>query len=1027
MMTMPAEIAPAAPVGGATVDDEVFVFPATAAQQRFWLLDQLAPGNSALNMTLALGLRGALDHDALDRALAALVDRHETLRTTFQYEGGELCQLVAPVLGLRVGRVDVRDFPVAERAGVPGHLADEEAARPFDLARGPLFRARVVCFSPVEHTLLLTVHHVVCDGWSLGVLLRDFASLYGAFVLGEPSPLPPLPLQFADYAEWQRDRAVAGGFDAGLAYWRERLAGSLPALDLPADRPPGASVRARVATAGTAWRTLPGPLATSLKTLAAREGMSAYMLHLTVFAALLSRYDANGGEDMLIGTPSANRPRAEVEGIAGLFANPLLLRIDLAGRPAFGELLARVRRSVLEAFEHAEVPFERVIETLESRRLQVNFQHAAAPLRPVRAGGLEMVPRDPPSGGAMYEWDATVAEDDRGVRVGIEYDAGLFDAATVERALADYEALLSAVAGPEGTTVDLRRVALSSPPGHTLRTPRWRLPAASGAWAESFLGSTDPDGGLRLVDRHGETAPVGVPGEIVARGSRTGDLGRRGADGSVEWLGRVDAQAHADGRRVDAAAVEAALRAHPHVREALVRGRTAWFQGDGAPAALVSPEQLRAFLRERLPESWLPTAFAAVKKFPLTPEGWLEEAHLPAAASSAAGGAGDGAPYLTIHFQLIDLWQELLGAPRVGIHDDFFALGGNSLLAMRMLARVEELSGKKLLPTTLFRQATVEGLADAILQQGGDGPPPELIAVQEKGARTPIFYLHGDMTGGGYYCMKLARQLGDEQPFYALPPAEIADWRELPDIPAMAARHIRAIRTARPNGPYIVGGFCLAGLISLEVARQLTAAGETVERLVLVDATARNRRSKGLRRAAERLGRLWGWDRARRLYHFCRWHFLLERLERWRKLDVGEQFGIVRRHGAGIVRRLRLAPEAEASPGPATNPASDLALRDRGGSAQDGSWFDPRWDVPLVFLWAEGGYEAGRFEGPATLLLSHDLAGPAASEPVEREWAKRLPRLETFPLAGSHLGSITEHVDGLAATLREALANGRPA
>ena len=1007
-----------------TAEDEVFVFPATAAQRRFWLLDQLVPGgNPALNMTLALGLRGTLDDAALDRALDALAERHESLRTTFQYEGGELRQLIAPALTLRVGCVDVRDFPAAERAGVPAHLAAEEAARPFDLAAGPLCRALLVCLSPVEHTLLFTLHHIVCDGWSLGVLLRELAALYEAFVSGKSSPLPSLTLQFADFAEWQEDRVAVGGFDDDLRYWRERLSGPLPVLDLPTDRPPSPSVRARVAPAGTRWRTLPAELAAALKTFAVREGVSAYMLHLAAFAALLSRYDANGGEDILIGTPSAGRSRAEIEGIVGLFVNPLLLRIDLAGRPTFGELLARVRRNVLEAFEHAEAPFERVVEELASRRLQVNFQYANAPLRHTRAGGVEFMPQDPPSGGAMYEWDATVREDGRGVVcVGIEYDAGLFDAATVDWVLADYERLLAVIAAPQGMTADVRRVALTAPAGNGLHAARGQMPTASSKWAEPFLMADSRGGTLTVADRFGEAAPVGVPGEILVDGRRTGDLGRRTADGGVRWLGPMNAQVRAEGQRVDAVGVEAALLAHPHVCEALVRGRTAWVRANGAPAALLSPEQLRAFLRERLPESWLPTAYAAIERFPMTPEGWLDEARLPAASAPPANDptAGDGAPYLTLHFQLIDLWQELLGVPRIGIHDDFFALGGNSLLAMRMLARVEALSGKTLLPATLFRQATVEGLADALLQRGGDGPPPELIAIQDQGTRTPIFYLHGDMTGGGYYCLKLSRRLGDDQPFYALPPAEIANWRELPGIEALAARHVRAIRKVRPHGPYIVGGFCLAGLIALEVARQLTAAGEMIERLFLVDATARNRRSKRLRRVAERLGRLRGWDASRRLYHFCRWHFLSERFERWRKMGLTGQLGIARRRLAGLARRLRRAPVPE--PVVAVNPAADLAPRDRGGSAEDGSWFDPRWDVPLVFLWAEGGYEAGRFEGPATLLLSHDLIGSAAGEPVEREWAKRLPRLSTHPLAGSHLGSITEHVDGLAETLRTVLA-----
>ncbi len=1035
----------------ATADNEVFVFPATAAQQRFWLLDQLAPGgNPALNTAVSVRLRGRLDLLALERAFNALADRHEALRTAFQYEGGELCQIIAPGLAVRVALVDVRDFPAAERTDVPGHLAVEEAARSFDLARGPLCRVLLVRVSPVEHTLLFTLHHIICDGWSNGVLLREFAALYEAFSHGKPSPLPPLPLQFADFSQWQQDRAAAGGFDADLAYWREKLAGTLPVLDLPADRPRGAASRTRVAAAGTCWRRLPGNLAASLKTLAAREGASAYMLYLAAFTALLSRYDAGGGEDIVIGTPSANRSRAEIEGLVGLFVNPLLLRVDLSSDPTFRELLACTRLTVLGAFEHAEAPFERLIEELQTRRFQVNFLYASAFLQPVRLSDLELLPQDPASGGAMYEWDASVIEDAAGVRLSIEYNADLFEAATVDRALADYEAFLVAVAAPAGLETPVRRLPLAPVQSSStvLHAPRGRLPRSDAEWVERFFepagNGADAAGHrartgvwLRIVNRHGEETPSGVAGEIClhapdqpAGGFRTGALGVRRADGPVEWLGRLRAQTFVGGQRVDTRAVERALAAHPHVREALVRPRpdgtrtelAAWFQSDGAPAALVSPEQLRAFLRERLPEEWLPTAYVRVEKLPVTPAGYLDEACLPTPTDSLPSGpaAGAGEPYLTLHFQLIDLWQELLDVPRFGIHDDFFALGGNSLLAIRMLYRVEELCGRKLLPATLFRQATIEGLADALLQHGGDGPPPELIPVQEKGSRTPIFYLHGDMTGGGYYCMKLSRRLGPEQPFYAIPPADVTAWRELPGVEAMADRHLRAIRVVRPHGPYIIGGFCLGGLVAHAVARQLAAEGEAVERLLLIDATARNRRSRRLRRLAELLGRWQGWDPARQLYHFCRWHFLVERFNRWRELGVHEQLAILRRRVAGLVRRVsgRFLP---VSPGetPSTAPAvADLAPRDRGGSGKDGSWFNPRWDMPLVFLWAEGGYEVKTFSGPTTLLLSHDLAG----ESVVREWGRHLPNLDTRELAGSHLASITEHVDGLAETLREVLA-----
>ena len=251
--------------------DEVYVFPATLAQRRFWLLDQLVPGgNPALNIPFAVRLTGRLDFGALERAFQEIVRRHEVLRTTFHCEKGQLQQIISPELVPSVPLVDVRDFPAVEQAGVPGHLMAEEAQRPFDLANGPVIRARLVRLSPEEHLLLVTVHHAVSDGWSNGVLLRELGELYGAFSQGRPSPLPELPIQFADFAQWQQDRAAEPGFDDQLAYWRESLAGELPVLDLPTDRPRRPS-RGQTPAGGRRQEVLPLALAQALKALALRR------------------------------------------------------------------------------------------------------------------------------------------------------------------------------------------------------------------------------------------------------------------------------------------------------------------------------------------------------------------------------------------------------------------------------------------------------------------------------------------------------------------------------------------------------------------------------------------------------------------------------------------------------------------------------------------------------------------------------------------------------------------------------------
>ena len=798
---------------------------------------------------------------------------------------------------------------------------------------------------------------------------------------------------------------------------------------------------------------MPDPLSASLKALASREGVSPFMLFLAAFTVLLGRY--GGQEDVLVSTPSANRPRSELEDLIGLFVNPLLLRTDLSGNPTFRAYLGRVRGTVLGAFEHADVPFERIIEELPPRRLQANFLYQRPfTCRPRGCRTWTSFPLPQTASGSLFEWSASAIEDGDHIRLSLEYNADLFEPATIDRALASFETLLAAVAAPGGIDQPVAALPLTADTGeasatgemaaHVLLGDRWRMPVETGRWVEQCFDASTDNGvepgsgvgparagiGLRVLDAHGEPVPEGVIGEIcvdglpgvehaaVAARLRTGDAGRLRSDGEVEWLGRLDSQAKSGGLRVDTREIEAALRAHPHVCEALVRpagpeGRVcAYFQSDGAPPALVSPVQLRAFLKEHLPEESVPAAFVAVESFPLTPDGWLDPARLPEPRPAAGRDAEEhyDAPYLTVHHQFIEIWQDLLDVRPIGIRDDFFDLGGNSLLAMRMLYRIEQICGKALLPATLFQNATIEHLATEALRREDAGPAPEILALQEEGTKTPIFFLHGDLTGGGFYCLKLSRRLGTDQPFYALPPLDVSEYAALPEIETIAAAQLKTIRAVQPHGPYVLGGFCLGGLTAFEIARQLEAQGETVERLLIIDATVRNRRLKTLRRWVQRIGRWRGFNEQREIASFSRWHFLFARLERWLLMTFDEKLMVVRRKVRNRWQRLiwRFWPPAEQA----------------GGSVSASDWFDPRWDVPLAFLWATGGYSPAPYAGAATLLLSSDLTDGKGEEDAPREWRKLVFALETHELSGSHLACITEHVDGLAEAVRQCLETG---
>ncbi|HEX2189135.1 MAG TPA: condensation domain-containing protein, partial [Longimicrobiaceae bacterium] len=333
------------------------------AQQRLWFLEQLGNLGSTYHMPMRLRLRGELDRGALARSLDRIVARHEALRTSFPTVDGEPVQHIAPVeeSGLRLVEHDLRASADAEDE--LRRLVRDEASAPFDLAQGPLFRGRLVRMAADDHVLLLTMHHIVSDGWSMGVLFRELATLYAAFARGEEDPLPPLPVQYADYAVWHRRWVDGPVLEAQAEYWTEALAGAPELLELPTDRPrpakqdfTGASVNVELDEA----------LAAALRTLSQRHGTTLFMTLLAGWAAVLARL--SGQDDVVIGTPSANRGRSEIEGLIGFFVNTLPVRVDLSGAPTVAEALGRVKARALEAQQNQDIPFEQVVERVQPAR-----------------------------------------------------------------------------------------------------------------------------------------------------------------------------------------------------------------------------------------------------------------------------------------------------------------------------------------------------------------------------------------------------------------------------------------------------------------------------------------------------------------------------------------------------------------------------------------------------------------------------------------------------------------------------------
>ncbi|MFL6292885.1 MAG: amino acid adenylation domain-containing protein, partial [Thermoanaerobaculia bacterium] len=588
--------------------------PLSFAQQRLWVLDRLEPGSTAYNMPSAIRLRGALDVEALERALGEIVRRHDALRTTFAGSDGEPVQVMAPFAGFRLPFTDLTGLAQEQRRAEERRLVLADR-RPYDLERGPLFRARLVRTGEEEHLLLLDVHHIVSDGWSYGVLFRELGALHDAFLAGRPSPLPELPIQFTDFAAWQREWLQGPVQQEQLAYWRERLAGVPPALELPLDR-----LRPAVQThrGELARLDLPADLAAGLRELARREGASPFMTLLALFQLLLSRL--SGQDDVVVGSPSAGRSRMEMEGLIGLFLNTLVLRTDLSGDPTFRELLSRVKDVVLGAYQYQDIPFERLLEELHPERqlsrtpiFQVLFNFLSLSDLHLELAGLRVEPVALEQADSKFDLTLYVRELPETLRLDLVYNADLFEPARMAEMLRQVGHLLAqVVAAPE---TRLGALSLVTPAAAAvLPDPAQPL---DGAWRGAVHHALSLQAGRRpgrpaVSDAQGTAWTYGelesranqLARFLIAQGVEKGDAvavwARRGAPLVQALLGTLKAGA--------AFLILDPAYPAPRLLDYLRIGRpTAWIGVPGAPPPPAEVEAMAASLcrcRIELPASF---------------------------------------------------------------------------------------------------------------------------------------------------------------------------------------------------------------------------------------------------------------------------------------------------------------------------------------------------------------------------------------------------------------------------------------
>ncbi|TBR56985.1 non-ribosomal peptide synthetase [Westiellopsis prolifica IICB1] len=426
--------------------------PLSFAQQRLWFLDQLEENSASYNLPAAIHLKGQIQVAALNQAIQEIVMRHEVLRTTFSMVNGTPVQTIASRSNINLIEVDLSSVPNAEQAAEVERLATQEANRSFNLETDPLLRIALLHLAQKEQVLLINMHHIISDGWSMGIFVRELSTLYNAFCQGKPSPLPKLLIQYADFAVWQHQWLSREVLDTQLSYWKEQLARVPPILELPTDRP-----RPPVQTfrGSTQSFQLSKELTLKLKTLSQQSEATLFMTLLAAFATLLYRYSDQ--DDIVIGSPIANRNRKEIEPLIGFFVNTLVLRANLVGNPTFVELMVRVRQMALAAYNHQDLPFEKLVEALQPERnlshhplFQVMFVLQKTPLEPLELPGLTLTPLDLNNTTSKFDVTLSMVEIESGLTGTWEYNSDLFDATTIHRMIGHFQTLLEAiVANPQ--------------------------------------------------------------------------------------------------------------------------------------------------------------------------------------------------------------------------------------------------------------------------------------------------------------------------------------------------------------------------------------------------------------------------------------------------------------------------------------------------------------------------------------------------------------------------------------------------
>lgn len=771
--------------------------PLSIAQERLWYHHQFEPDSSLNNIITAFHLKGKLDIDLLDKAQHEIVQRHEILRTTFPKVDGKPTVAIAPRWNLNIPVEDLQSISADKREEEAHRRAIAESRRPYDLEKGPLLRLRLLQLAPDDYRLVLTMHRMMADGVSVDIFFREMVTLYKSYLLSEPEDLPDLPIQYVDYAHWQRQRLQGEFLETRLNYWKDHLKAPLPVISLPISHP-----RPSTYSFNTQRRRLifPKALNDALNTLSQQEEATLFMTLMAALKVLLHRYSEQ--EDIIICCSNAGRNQSEVQPLVGPFFNTLALRTHLNSNLTFRDVIGRVKQVTLGAFDHQELPFEQLVPELntgKNRGRSSLFQIFFA-LNPSWRDGNTLSTVELPditfdtmfgylyTGKTKFDLFLVAREAEEGLQLLFEYNSDLFDSETILPMMDHFQTLLkSAIDNPDAQisqlsllTSDEQQQLLASSEHIDRQYFSPCTPEQPNTKIEPDLPKTQ----VYILDREYHPVPIGALGELYIDEIHV----------SQHHLNQPEPN-------------DIHFIPHPLINKVGTRlyktGTIARYRADG---------NIELFNR-------------------LNPE-LVAEDQLDQTRETTYSAARD-----ELEQQLTQIWEKVFDLQSIGIQDNFFNLGGHSLLAVRLFAQIETVLGKNLPLSVLLQAPTIEQLADVLRKDDNDAAWAPLVEIQAGNSnRPPLFCIHG----GGFNVLVyryLALNLSTDQPVYGLQAQGLhgrggVGANRLEDI---AADYIGEIRTIQPQGPYYLSGLSNGGNIALEMAQQLDAAGEEVAFLGMFD------------------------------------------------------------------------------------------------------------------------------------------------------------------------------------------------